>query len=181
MRRNTLYGLWIAVLVAVLIGTGIVTAQSGGLNYRLEPVYDILDLEHGFLPDPKLLPEGPDFAERDPQWDNWIVTDNEVNVRAQSIGSDCRGYTSSAPTYRLNWRGSSSRLRIFFESVSDTTLIINDARGRWLCNDDSFSTANPTITITRPPEGQYDIWVGSYSNQSSARGVLTITERDLHP
>ena len=185
MRRNPLYGLWIVALVAVLIGTGIVTAQTGGLNENsVDPVYDEISLSAGFSPNPLELPAVQ--GRRNPNTaTHWITTDDEVNVRAQDTGRGCLGYTSTAPTVRLHWSGSSNWLRISFESSSDTTLIVYDPlHSVWLCNDDdSNNNRNPAITITDSSEGLYDIWVASYSRQA-ARGGLTITEiteRDLHP
>jgi serine protease Do len=76
----------------------------------------------------------------------------------------------------LNWTGSSDQLDIFFVSDGDTTLIINDPNGNWLCNDDSDYSYDPQVTIYDPRQGQYDIWVGSYSMGNFFPGTLYITE-----
>ncbi len=178
MNSQNVNRLWLAAVVMILIGASLVSAQTGSLDYRANPVYGSKELSAGFSNDPLQLPEVQVRHPRDTE--DWIQTDDEVDVQAQDIGQGCTGYTSEAPTYRLQWTGRSSRLRIFFESNADTTLIINDPNGAWLCSDDSYNTTNPTITFTRPLAGQYDIWVGSYSRER-ATGVLTISERDLRP
>ncbi|MCZ7546434.1 MAG: hypothetical protein M5R40_24205 [Anaerolineae bacterium] len=91
------------------------------------------------------------------------------------------GYATAAPDFRVNWSGGGSRLRFFFEGSEDTVLLVNDPGGRWHCNDDSAGTFNPTVTITSPPNGQYDIWVANYRSGVSTSGTLSITELDLHP
>ena len=58
---------------------------------------------------------------------------------------------------------------------------MNTAGGRWVCNDDSYGGANPTVNIPGATRGQYDIWVGSYQAGAAARGRLHITELDRHP
>jgi hypothetical protein len=67
----------------------------------------------------------------------------------------------------------------------DTTLVINDPNGRWICNDDfgESTGTNPGISFSTPDDGKYDIWVGVYSSDdfpgSGGGVVLFVTERDL--
>jgi serine protease Do len=125
-------------------------------------------LGSGFTPDPHEVP---------------IVSGGSVDVAALNLGTDCTGYAASSPDYRLEWSGGGSRLRFYFDPVvagEDATLIINDAEGNWICNDD-FSGLNPVVDIANPTEGQYDIWVGSFTSDDFLDGVLVITELDLLP
>lgn len=140
------------------------------LNWSGEPNYGSMELRAGFVPDPQTVP---------------VVSGGPVDVNAQNLGSDfCRGYASSPPDYRLHWSGSSSNLRIFFVAAGseDTTLIVNDPQGRWRCNDDSpYGGLNPLVDVAGPPEGQYDIWVGSYVSGQYIDGTLYFTELDYYP
>ncbi|MBN1954120.1 MAG: hypothetical protein JW900_03615 [Anaerolineae bacterium] len=140
----------------------------GGLDFMLEPNFGEIDLESGFLPDP---------------YEIALISGGSVDVDTLGIGSDCTGYATSSPDYRIHWSGSSSRLRIFFvpdTAGDDATLIINNPSGGWLCNDD-YSDWNPLVEINDPDEGQYDIWVGSYSGTDFIAGTLYVTELDLGP
>jgi len=82
----------------------------------------------------------------------------------------------------LIWSGSSNELRVFFRTgdSEDTSLIINNPNGSWVCNDDSESL-DPMVIFEDPIEGQYDIWVGSYQRGESIVGELGITELDIDP
>jgi hypothetical protein len=142
--------------------------QTGGsLDFTLSPNYGSVNLEAGFWPDPHEV---------------GITSGGSVDVYAQNIGSGCTGYATSSPDYRIQWSGSASRLRIFFVPTGgdDTTLIINDANANWHCNDD-YSGLDPMIELSNPPQGQMDIWVGSYGSGAYVSGTLYVTEFDLDP
>ncbi len=142
-------------------------APSGGtLDYSQSPNYGAQSLSAGFTPDP--------FQ---------VNLTSGGSVNASYLGGGCVGYATSAPDFRLNWSGSSARLRIFFVASTagqDATLIVNTANGTWMCNDD-YGGPNPMVEINNPPAGQYDIWVGSYQSGQYIGGTLKITELDLTP
>jgi len=85
------------------------------------------------------------------------------------------GWATSIPDYIINLTGMSPTLRMYATSDSDTTLIINDANGIWHCNDDSDGL-NPSVELPNASPGQYDVWVGSYSQGDGAAAVLHLTE-----
>ena len=136
------------------------------LSWNLNANYGTAELAAGFLPDPFTV---------------GITSGGPCNASV-STGSQCVGYTTAAPDFRLRWSGRSSRIRIFFQAQGggDTTLIINGPSGSWYCNDDS-SNFNPMVEFINPGAGQYDIWVGSYNQNEGIGGTLSITERDLRP
>lgn len=124
-------------------------------------------LRGGFLPDP---------------WTISITSGGTNDVRPLNLGSGCAGFVTTQPDFILDYNNAASFLRIYFVGSGDTTLIINDASGRWHCNDDSFGGLNPSVDISRPPSGQYDIWVGSYRAGENIRGTLHVTEmQSRHP
>jgi serine protease Do len=139
------------------------------LEYWRDPNYGTADLSAGFWPDPFTV---------------GVVSGGTVDVNALGLGGGCRGYATSAPDFRLNLSGNSSRIRIFFVADTpgdDATLIINDANANWRCNDDSSGTLNPMVEIMNPPNGQYDIWIGSYRSGEYIGGTLYITELTQDP
>lgn len=142
-------------------------APSGNtLDYSLSPNYGSQNLSAGFVPDP--------FQ---------VNLTSGGSVNASYLGGGCGGYATSAPDFRLNWSGTSSRLRIMFVASTagqDATLIVNAANGTWLCNDD-YGGLNPMVEINNPSPGQYDIWVGSYQSGQYIGGTLKITELNLTP
>ena len=144
-------------------------SSGAGLDYTLEPNFGSVSLSAGFMPDPQTVE---------------LVSGGYVDVAAQGLGGECGGYATSAPDFRIQWSGSSSGLRIFFvaDGGGDTTLIVNDANGAWHCNDDSpYGGLDPLVDIPSPPQGQYDIWVGSFEAGEFVEGTLYITERDIYP
>jgi hypothetical protein len=109
-----------------------------------------------------------------------------VNVNYLGIdseGTTCNGYATAQPDYRVNYTaGSAALLRFYFEGSGDATLIINDPDGNWRCDDDSYNSVNPTIDFEDPGTGRYEIWVGSYAQDSPVNGTLSITElQGNHP
>ena len=145
------------------------TVGGGALDFSAEPTFGSVELTAGFAPDPYTVD---------------MISGGDVDVSTQGLGSDCLGYAATAPDLRLQWTGDSPNLRIFFvaDGGEDTTLIVNDANGTWHCNDDSpFGGVDPLVDIPSPPEGQYDIWVGSYEAGAYVEGTLYITEMDIYP
>jgi hypothetical protein len=105
-----------------------------------------------------------------------IVSGGELNA-AETIGRGCQGYVTNAPDVRINYTPGSLPLIISVNSTSDTTLVINAPDGSWICDDDSgnFGT-NPSVTLRNVMPGQYDIWVGSYTQGDAAGATLSISE-----
>ena len=156
-------------VAAVLLLAGSVVAQGrlsiGGSSSN----FGRSGLSGGFMPDP--------FTTN-------IVSGGSMNASSMGLGSGCRGYVTRQPDYILDYSNARSFLRFYVtaQNNGDTTLVINDARGNWHCNDDSHGGLNPTVDISNPPSGQYDIWVGSYSSGENVRTTLHVTElRSRHP
>lgn len=142
------------------------TSSSGNtLDYSLEPHFETVTLSAGFTNDPKTVR---------------VTSGGVVDVSQINIGVGCTGFASKAPDVRFNWTGKSNSLRVFFQAdngTADATLIINTPNGQWICNDDAHSgTLNPEIELGSYGAGQFDIWVGSYSEGENISGTLKITE-----
>lgn len=93
------------------------------------------------------------------------------------LNTTCRGYIESAPTQLLQWSGNSSHVRFYVTSSTDTVLAVRDPAGRIYCSDDwSSNSSNPLVMLDNPREGLYEVYVGTYSSNSSASGRLFISE-----
>jgi hypothetical protein len=99
--------------------------------------------------------------------------------------SACRGYTTAAPTFSVNYTsGSALRLRFYFipTDAGDPTMLVNSPAGNYQCGDDSNGTFNPQVEFSDPSSGRYDIWVGTYASDTTLSGTLYVTELDSnHP
>lgn len=133
-----------------------VSAQAQ--NVSLSPTYGTISLSSGFSPDPYV-----------------VSLDAGGSISASNIG--CTGYIANAPDLRLNYRaGDSLPLIISVASEADTTLVINTPNGGWACNDDGGNGSNPSIRFNAPQTGQYDIWVGTYTDGGIRPADLHISE-----
>jgi hypothetical protein len=138
------------------------------LDYTLDPVFGGTNLTAGFTPDP--------FQ---------VVLAGGGLVDTSYLGGACRGYTTAAPTSRLNFGGGGANLLrfVFIASGSqDAALVVNDPYGNMYCVDDSFGTVNPTIDFNNPAGGTYDIWVAASASGASIPGTLEFTGKpNIHP
>ena len=144
-----------------------VSVAPDELEYTADPLYGVLDLQAGLTPDPNV---------------SQITAGGSVDV--SYLGGNCVGHAGQVPDLRLNWSGTSERLSIFFtpdEGQDDTSLVVNLPDGSWICDDDSGSLLAPLIVFDSPSQGQYDVWVGSYSREEFIPGELQITEFGMIP
>jgi hypothetical protein len=141
-----------------IIATFIIASPT--LNFSLPAVYGSTALTAGFVPDP--------FT---------VGVTAGGNANANYLGGGCYGYTTSAPTFSVNYTsGAFPTLRFYFIGSGDTTMIINSPSGSYYCVDDSFGTLNPTIDFNSPSSGRYDVWIATYAQGASVGGTLYMTE-----
>lgn len=143
-----------------------VTAQSRLNIGGAQANFGVHALRPGFLPDPRVIN---------------VVSGGNIDARALGLGPGCVGWVTARPDAIVRLTGTSSRLRFFVTAPGDTTLLVNTAGGRWICNDDSYGGTNPTVDVPNAGAGQYDVWIGSYQSGQQVRGQLQITELDRHP
>lgn len=167
MRRiGSVASVLAAVLSLALAGTGL--AQAGLAVGGSQSNFGRGSLAGRFMPDPFTVA---------------VTSGGTIDASTVSgLPANCRGFVTRTPDYILDYRSPQTFLRFFVVGQGDTTLVVNDGAGRWHCNDDSFGGVNPTVDLTRPSAGQYDIWVGSYRSGENIRGTLHVTElRSQHP
>ncbi|MBY0564283.1 MAG: peptidase S1 [Hyphomonadaceae bacterium] len=131
-------------------------------DFSLDPAYGSADLAAGFQPDPHTRE---------------ISAGGSID--ASVLGGNCVGWVARAPDYRVNWTAGSGSLPLVFsvQSDSDTTLVINDAQGNWVCDDDGGNVGlNPSLSFASPASGQYDVWVGTFTQGQLQPSVLHVSE-----
>lgn len=136
-------------LAIALSAFAISVAPAAAQNFALDPTYGETSLANGFGSYSIDLVAGGDL------------------FASEQIGGDCFGLISDAPQYRLQYEAGSDTLAISAISLADTTLVVNDPSGNWVCNDD-FQELNPAVFIDAPVSGQYDIWVGTFGETADA-------------
>ena len=94
----------------------------------------------------------------------------------------CTGFISGAPAFAFVWDGTGDEVTLLFEAAADTTLLVRDPAGNYLCNDDSrgATNLNPAQSLT-PTAGRYLVWVGSFAPNTATEGVLTIAVGAVTP
>jgi hypothetical protein len=96
---------------------------------------------------------------------------------AFELGGGCAGWIATAPDVQLDFKSSGAPLSFRVQSELDSTLVINTADSRWLCDDDSGGDFEPSITMENPLSGIYDIWVGAYDDSDTyIATLLTISQ-----
>ncbi len=138
--------------------------RGGGSGLRIggsEANFGRHAIRGGFTPDPRPIPN--------------IVSGGDRDVSQMGLGADCRGFATGQPDLIVDYQNPQSFLRFYVQAQGDTALVINDAQGRWHCNDDTAGL-NPQVDIRNPPAGQYDIWVASYQAGENIRGTVYVTE-----
>jgi hypothetical protein len=99
------------------------------------------------------------------------------DISASRAGTDCAGFITDAPDYRVFYNAGSLPLIISVASQADTTLVVNAPDGRFYCDDDGGVTgSNPSVRFNTPQSGRYEIWVGTYRSGSAQPARLHISE-----
>ena len=110
-----------------------------------------------------------------------VVSGGVFNARNMGLPSGCIGWVTRTPDYIVRFTGYSQRLRFFVQSQADTTLVINDAQGNWVCDDDGGNEGlNPAISFSNPVSGQYDVWVGTFMQGDLQDSTLSVSELYSH-
>ncbi len=95
-----------------------------------------------------------------------------------SLGEQtCAGYINLVPSYRFNFSGDAEALSVFFNGLSDASLIVRLPDGTFLCNANAADgNLNPALLLENAQAGDYTIWLASASPSDFATGLLVISE-----
>lgn len=145
---------------AAIAALAVLAAPAAAQDVNAEPNYGTIELDSGFTPDPYR-----------------VDLESGGDIDAQGIGGECVGFIANAPDVRLIYSSGNYPLYVSVQSGVDTTLVINAPDGNWYCNDDGGNIGtNPSIQITNPQSGRYEIWVGTYGEAALAPAQLQISE-----
>ncbi|MEM9010803.1 MAG: serine protease [Pseudomonadota bacterium] len=153
----------------VLAGTMLATMvqQAAAQDSVPKARYGAVTLDAGFQPDPVVV--GVEAGGADEVGD---------------IGPDCIGWVAAdKPDYDLYYTAGDYGLGIFVRGLPDTTLIVLDPAGNWVCNDDhsALGGVNPGVTFDQPSSGRYSVWVGTYDADVRPESVELIFTEDAAP
>ena len=82
------------------------------------------------------------------------------------------GFVTAAQSYRLYYEAGAFPLYIWVDADDDTTLLVSEPSGSWICDDDGGAVfLSPALGWDDPPAGQYDIWVGTFTGTRSPATV----------
>ncbi len=98
----------------------------------------------------------------------------KVSGRATTETGDCIGFVDTLPDHKITLASNFKFLNLKVLSSGDTVLLIKGPGGSW-CNDDS-NGRNPAIAGDWL-KGTYEIWVGSYEQNSSYPYLLQVSEK----
>lgn len=99
-------------------------------------------------------------------------------VDARLLGGECAGFISLSPVATVKWSGQAERVRVFFYSDGDPTIVVLTPRGELLCNDNATEQIlDPFVEIANPVAGDYRIWVGSAKEGDMIPGALVMTTK----
>ncbi len=134
---------------------------------------------------------GPAFAQQCPDWHQNGVT---ISTDAETLWSPQRypltvgggldlsrcgevpgfGHVTVAPSFTISYdsRNTGYDLDFRVESQCDTVMLINDAGAGWHYNDDEDGTLNPRLRLAAAPSGIYDVWVGTFGQQTCAATLV---------
>lgn len=153
----------LCVMVGLLAGAEAIFADFG-LDPYTDPNFGSVHLEAGFTPDP---------------YTKHITSGGDIDL--SEYFNTCAGFATSSPDFRVNWTGSARKLSFFFVGDGDTSMVVNDPYGEWICDDDWGNSEHPYVSLRTPGEGQYDIWIGSYNANDYVDGYLYVTDGTMTP
>lgn len=152
-----------------------------------EAILHISEIGFGPGPDPSIMPDralapahgnaalAGGFAPRTVE----LEAGGEIFARALRRPG-CWGAIGRAPDYRVSYTPGRTASPLVFaaDSQADTTLVVAAPNGQYFCNDDRAETdVNPLVTFAAPAAGEYNVWVGTFSEGPPRPATLSISER----
>ena len=136
---------------------------AGTIDWTGAPTFGTYSLATGFSPDPT----------------NYTVTAGGTVEASSSLttptGTCYAGWVATTPDVRVHYTAGTLPLRFYVDSPTDTTLVIHSPDGRWYCNDDAVGLS-PVLDFPGPLSGQYDVFIGTYSQNEYPEVSLSVTE-----
>jgi heat shock protein HslJ len=111
-------------------------------------------------------------------------TSEGPGVDVSSLGPVCGFYVPARPDVVVNWEQQDDveKLRFFFLSMGDPSLMLVTPSGEILCSDDlNPLVLDPYLEVENPEPGQYTAFLGSYEGDAVYPGFLVVTSYDINP
>ncbi len=154
----------LAILGTALSVPVLAASAQQGPDSSLDSNYGTYNLSEGFMPDPYVI--------------SMIGGGGTQGVNASVADATCAGVVTAQPDLVINYttspQFSTDFFRVFYASLGDATLVIEQPDGTFICNDD-FAGTDPVIDIVNPLDGEYSIWVGAFGTEY-VYGYLMFTE-----
>ena len=132
-------------------------------DFNLPAEFGTIKLNSGFTPDPFTF---------------GVVSGGSID--ASGLRKGCAGFIANAPDFEFTFDSGSLDLYVSVISDEDTTLVINTPSGGWICDDDSGGDLDPSIHFSRPADGAYDVWIGTYDSTGTYEATLYISELSMY-
>jgi hypothetical protein len=155
----------IGLMAISLIAVGLLGSPAAQAQQAPSPsvgIFEDITLSPNFSPDPATvrgISGGP-------------LPASDVAGRAETATGRCLGYVDEQPDHTMQLTSFFNYLSLQIQSPEDTTLVVRGPGGSW-CNDD-YEDTNPGIA-GQWLSGTYEIWVGSYEQNSYHPYVIRIT------
>ncbi|MGF1498033.1 MAG: hypothetical protein ACFB8W_14595 [Elainellaceae cyanobacterium] len=98
---------------------------------------------------------------------------SQISGRSDTSTGACVGFVDTEPDHKMVLTDFFEYLSLAIESPEDTTLVVRGPGGSW-CNDD-LNGKNPGLS-GQWFSGTYEIWVGSYSENTYHPYIIRISE-----
>jgi hypothetical protein len=97
-------------------------------------------------------------------------------VDAATVAKECNGFVTKNPALTIDYKGKSEILKVFFYSDGDPVLLIQSPDGKYVCNDNTNAALrDPTLTLSKPAQGRYNVWLGSARPRDLIPGFLVFS------
>lgn len=160
-KRSTHVSLMALALMTAVLVEPIAHAQTSQTATG-STIFENITLSPSFAPDPTTvrgISGGPKPA-------------TDLAGRAETATGACNGFVDEQPDHKMVLTEYFNFLSLQIQSTEDTTLVIRGPGGVW-CNDD-YSGQNPGIA-GQWLSGTYEIWIGSYAQDTYSPYVIRIT------
>ncbi|SNR34393.1 hypothetical protein EYF88_04675 [Paracoccus sediminis] len=89
------------------------------------------------------------------------------------------GFVTRAPDFTFDISGLQHyEIAFDVESSCDNVLVMNTGMGAWFYDDDDGGGNDARIYLTRPQDGLFDIWVGTYDEGADCDATLYVETFD---
>jgi len=142
---------------------GAAAARAQTLPAQPLTIFENVTLSPNFTPDPTTI-RGISGGDR---------AASQIAGRSNTATGPCNGFVDAQPDHTIVLTQFFSYLSLQVQSNQDTTIVIRGPGGVW-CNDDA-SGKNPGIA-GQWLSGTYQVWVGSFAQNSYSPYVIRISE-----